>query len=114
MDAMFDSRETRRFEGVDEARQVPERHGLGRCEAFLNLVDRHAGIQAEGLARLGDLIGGADQDVFEIPITVFEGRGFSVDAPGELVNSFIEIEGGSRLADFPRGNDAARHHLLSL
>ena len=90
---MAKGRETGVLEGRDEARQDPEREGLGRREAILDLGEGEGGGEPVALPSLGALLGAREKGVLELPIAVLEARGVGVDAAHEMVVSLVKEDG---------------------
>jgi hypothetical protein len=77
-------REARIFKEPDEARQLPERHGLRRGEAVLNLARREVGWNLDAREALQRLRRPPDRHVVELPFAVAKPCLARVDPFGEL------------------------------
>src|SRR5262249_37048115 len=79
------------FGVVDIRRQLPERDGLGRGEAFSNLHRRQTGLEQESLAIRRRCSTGVKSGLFEPPVSRFEGRALGFNAVTEVAGG-VETE----------------------
>ena len=100
---MPDGGKARFFQGLDEIREIPERHGFRRREAVLDLAERQVGLQPGLLFELRRFLRVVHPDIAHVPETVLKARILGVNALGEMVGSLVNEHG-----------DVAQLHVVAL
>ncbi len=83
------------LEHVDEARQLPERHGLRGGKAILNVLDRQVGLEPVMVMMRGRLrvVAHGDGGVVDQPIALVEACLLGVDAADEAILALEQVHG---------------------